>query len=188
MVRCFQYLLIISTIALSWLGMMIVHELGHVFHSWLSGGVVAWVELHPLGFSRTDLSRNPHPMFVAWGGAIWGCMIPLCLLPAVRLLARTCTYLAAFFCGFCLIANGAYLAAGSFIGAGDAADLLRAGASQWQLGLFGIPALAIGLWLWNGLGPHFGLGQSAGRVDRRAALGVAAALIIVVVAELVLSG
>ena len=75
--RAFHFLLIFSTLALSWLGMMIVHELGHVLFSWLSGGVVARTVLGPLEFSRTELETNPHPLFVAWGGALVGAVIPL---------------------------------------------------------------------------------------------------------------
>ena len=66
--------------------MMAVHEFGHVLHAWASGGVVAQVSLPLLSFSKTDLSQNPHPLFVAWGGAIWGCIIPLILLVGARFL------------------------------------------------------------------------------------------------------
>src|SRR5205809_5903353 len=78
-VRAFQMLLIVSTLAISWLGMMVVHEFGHVLFTWLSGGSVARVVLSPLVFSRTDLQRNPHPLFVAAGGALVGDALP-CLI------------------------------------------------------------------------------------------------------------
>ena len=70
--RGFQLLLIVSTLALSWLGMMAVHEFGHVLLAWLSGGMVATVVVGPLEFSRTELQINPHPLAVAWGGALVG--------------------------------------------------------------------------------------------------------------------
>ena len=35
--RFFQLTLIASILRLSWLGMMIVHELGHVLAAWVSG-------------------------------------------------------------------------------------------------------------------------------------------------------
>ena len=35
--RFFQILLVVSTIVFSWLGMMVVHEFGHVLHIWLTG-------------------------------------------------------------------------------------------------------------------------------------------------------
>ena len=40
---------------------------------------------------------------------------------------------------------------------------------MWSLWLFGAASLPLGLYLWNGLGPHFGLGTAAGKVDHRAA-------------------
>lgn len=99
--RAQQVLLIILVMATSWLAMMAVHELGHVVHAIVSGGHVQRVVLHPLAISRTDVSPNPHPLFVAWGGAIWGTVIPLVLLAVVRTVAPKYTYLAAFFAGFC---------------------------------------------------------------------------------------
>ncbi len=186
--RWFQILLITSTLALSWLAMMAVHELGHVVHLGLSGGTVEKVVLHPLAISRTDAGANPHPLAVAWGGAIWGCLIPLAVLLAARRLAPSHAYLARFFAGFCLIANGAYLAADAFVRGGDGRDLIAHGTPPWVLIVFGVTALTGGLWLWNGLGPHFGLGEARGRVDRRAACGVAAALAAVIVLEVALSG
>ncbi|MCI0464503.1 MAG: hypothetical protein L0Z62_46825 [Gemmataceae bacterium] len=188
MERLFQVVLIGSTLAFSWLAMMVVHEAGHVLHAWISGGQVKRVVLHPLDLSRTDLAHNPHPLFVAWGGAIWGCVLPLVLFALVGFRRGPYGYLFRFFAGFCLIANGAYLGAGSFAGAGDAGDIVRHGAPQWVLILFGLTTMALGLWLWHGLGPQFGLGPSHGQVDRRAAVAVAAALGVLVFLELLTSG
>ena len=118
---------------------------------------------------------------------MWGCLVPLATLAVIRLAARPHAYLAAFFAGFCLIANGAYLAVGScFPGGDDAGVILHHGGAQWQLIAFGVPAVAAGLFLLNGLGPKFGLGPAAGQVDRRAAVGVALALLTVVVVEILL--
>ena len=64
--RTNQLVLIASTVLLSWLGMMAVHEFGHVLGAWITGGRVERVVLHPLRFSRTDLAHNPSPMFVVW--------------------------------------------------------------------------------------------------------------------------
>lgn len=87
-----------------------------------------------------------------------------------------------------LIANGAYLAVGSLLADGDDAGVvLRHGGCRWQLIAFGVPAVAAGLYLWNGLGPKFGLGPAQGKVDRRAALAAGLALLLVVLAELALS-
>ena len=69
--------LIAATCCLSWLAMMALHEFGHMLHAWLSGGHVAKVVLHPLAISRTDVSPNSHPLFVVWGGPVWGTVLPL---------------------------------------------------------------------------------------------------------------
>src|SRR5438034_5191434 len=97
--RAFQLLLVVSTLALSWLGMMVVHEFGHVLFAWLSGGSVARVVLSPLEFSRTDLQRNPHPLFVASGGALVGDALPLLVSGLWRLLRWQGWYILQFFAG-----------------------------------------------------------------------------------------
>ena len=56
----------------SWLGMMVIHEIGRVLLAWSSGGAVSRVVLGPLAFSRSELPKNPHPLFVASGGALVG--------------------------------------------------------------------------------------------------------------------
>ena len=67
---------------------------------------------------------------------------------------------------------------------GDAGDLLRHGAPQSVLVVFGLVSGALGLWLWHGLGPHFGLGLGRGEVDRRAAAGMVGALAVLVLGKL----
>jgi hypothetical protein len=186
--RFCQTALILSTIAFSWLAMMVVHELGHVLQLWFTGGRVDYVVLHPLMISYTHPAANPHPLAVAWGGPLWGCLIPLGLLLAVRQTARRCAYLAAFFAGFCLIANGAYLAGDAFLRGGDGRDLILHGSPPWLLVLVGVPAMGLGLWLWNGLGRHFGLAPNRGKVDPYAAIGMMSGLAILVGLELVLAG
>jgi len=163
--------------------MMIVHEVGHVLHALLSGGNVVQVVLCPWEFSRTDVSPNPRPLFVAWGGAIWGVLIPLGAWIATKTALRSYSYLAAFFAGFCCVANGAYISAGSIAQAGDAGDMLRNGAAYWQLVSYGLVAMVVGLSLWNGLGPHYGLGDNQVRVDRRTAVAVAVAFAAVFAGE-----
>ena len=143
--------------------MTALHELGHVANAWVSGGGVVEVELPPRGLGHTRVWPNPHPLLVAWGGAWWGTLLPLLAWLALRRGSRTCAA-AAFFAGLCLLANGAYLAAGVAAQIGqafdDAHELLRHGASYWQLLAFGLPAMAGGLALWHSLGPRFGLSRT----------------------------
>ena len=107
--------------------MMAVHELGHMLHAWISGGIVTKVLLHPLAISRTDVSPNPHPLFVAWGGIVWGCLIPMIAWLALRWAVPSYAYMSRFFAGFCSIANGAYLAGGYWMTAGDVTEIMRNG-------------------------------------------------------------
>jgi preprotein translocase subunit Sec61beta len=181
--RFYQALLIVSTIGFSWLAMMVTHEAGHVLHAWLSGGTVERVVLHPLVISRTQLEQNPHPGFVAWGGLVWGCVLPVAVLLLWRRLARPHAYLAQFFAGFCCVANGVYLAGGAVVGVGDVGDLLRQGTPRWLLVAVGIAATAGGLALWNGLASRFGGGAARGKVDPRAAVGMGIAFCLLMVVE-----
>lgn len=150
----------ISTIVAAWLTMTAIHELGHIMHARISGARVVEVELPPHGLGHTLVHPNPRPQFVAWGGACWGCSLPLAIWLCARRWSKRRLRLATFFAGLCLIANGAYLAAGTFIGdpngADDAHELLRHGATQWQILGFGVVASAAGLWLWHGLAPVLG--------------------------------
>ena len=182
--RFFQALLITSTVALSWLGMMAVHEIGHVAHLWLSGGTVDYVLLHPARLSYTQPGENPWPLFVAAGGAVWGCGLPLALWLIVCRMVPAQAYLPRFFAGFCLVANGAYLGADAFIAGGDARELMARGTPPWLLVAVGVPAVACGLYLWHGQGQNFGLGHVGAKVDRRAAVSITVALAVLVALEL----
>lgn len=162
-------LLILPLLYVSWLALMAVHELGHVLHAYLSGGQVSLVYFHPFDFSRTDLSVNPHPQFVAWGGPIWGCIIPLIVYWIILWLRLGFRKLACFFASLCLVVNGAYIGVGWILKAGDAGTLLRHGASPWVMSVAGMLALAAGLYLWHRLGPRFGLAASGGPIKERQA-------------------
>jgi hypothetical protein len=173
-----------SLLGASWLGMQIVHELGHVLGAWATGGTVTHVELKPWTISRTDVSPNPRPLVVAWAGPLFGVLLPVGLWLAARAARRTWDYLLRYFAGFCLVANGAYIGCGAFVPAGDAADMLREWPARWPLALFGLVAIPGGLALWNGLGERFGLGAAQGKVDRRHAVGLCAVLAAILAIEL----
>ena len=135
-----------------WLLLQGVHEFGHVLHAWASGASVQYVDIPLLGFSRTEISDNSHPQFIAWGGAIWGSLLPLVgwlVTPRGRIDLRR---LLQAFAGLCLVANGAYLGIGWVENAGDAADLRKHGAPLWSLLMVGGGMVAAGLWLWHDLG------------------------------------
>jgi hypothetical protein len=167
--RLHQSVLIASTLFGSWLGMQAIHESGHALGAYLSGGRVARLVLYPLTISRTELEHNPRPLFVAWAGPGFGVLLPLALWGVTNGLRLPGTFVLRFFAGFCLMANGAYIACGSFDEIGDCGEMLRHGAAPWQLWLFGAVTVPTGLWLWHGQGPRFGLGRARGHVSTRIA-------------------
>jgi hypothetical protein len=167
-----QAILIVSTLLGSWLGMQAAHESGHVFAALLTGGEIASVVLHPLTISHTETIENPHPSVVVWAGPLVGVMLPLILWGVLAATGTPGAFVARFFAGFCLIANGAYIGVGSFRGAGDCGEMLRQGSPAWVLRIFGAIAVPMGFWLWNGQGPNFGLGPARGNVNHRVAYAI----------------
>lgn len=180
--------LIGSAVLGSWLGMQAVHEAGHVVGAWLTGGRVERVVLHPLTISRTDLSHNPRPLVVVWAGPVVGVVVPvaLWLLAAWRKVPGA--FVLRFFAGFCLLANGLYIGVGSFDRIGDCGDLLRHGSPIWHLWMFGAATAPAGLWLWHGLGKHFGLGPEKEEVRPAIAYGALAAFLALLAIGLAVGG
>ena len=176
-----QIVLIFSTLLGSWLGMQAIHESGHVLGAWLTGGQVTRVVLHPFTISRTDLAVNPHPLVVVWAGPLIGVATPLLLWGVAAAVQLPGVFVLRFFAGFCLLANGLYIGVGSFDQVGDCGEMLRYGSSRWQLWLFGVVTVPVGLWLWHRQGPHFGLGSAGGKVNPKVgytSLGVCVGLIL----------
>ncbi len=170
MKRLDQIILIGTFIGFSWLAMQAVHELGHVLGAVATGGQVTKVALHPCTISRTDVHPNPLPLTVVWAGPSLGVLIPLAVLLLARIIRVPGIFLYRFFAGFCLVANGIYIGLGSIQALADAGDMLRHGSSRWQLILFGLLTVTLGLYLCHGLGPCFGLGKAKGEVSRPAAI------------------
>lgn len=171
-----------------WLWMQIVHEWGHALGGWLSGASGVRILLHPLEFSRTDLEQNPHPLFVVWCGPVLGILIPLLLWGLARIFCVQIAAILRFFAGFCLLANGAYLAFGGPQGVGDAGDLIRLGIPLEVLFAFGAVTIPIGLGLWNGQGRHFEIGPGARPIAWADASWQVALCVMTVVIELALIG
>lgn len=152
MQRFHQFVFLLSLLALCWFLMMAIHELGHVIGALVTGGTVRRVVLHPLTISRTDVIPNPSPSIVVWLGPLVGCILPATswlLIPRSWALARSS---AMFFAGFCLLANGAYIAIGSFEGIGDCREMLKHGSPLWSLIVFGLVTIGLGLTFWHRLG------------------------------------
>jgi hypothetical protein len=158
--RTYQFILIASLIVFSWLAMMLVHELGHVIGALLTGAEVLRVVWHPLVFSRTDIGLNPAPLIVVWAGPLIGIQLPTTVAFIMQCFKCPVTYMADFFAGFCLLANGLYIGLGSFDQIGDAGDMLRLGSPQWVLLAFGLSCVITGLFQWHRISPTLGLGTS----------------------------
>ena len=93
-----------------------------------------------------------------------------------------------FFAGFCLVANGLYIAIGTLDRVGDSGELLRHGTGAWQLWLFGAVTAPLGLWLWHRQGVHFGFAAARGEVDRAVAYGALAVCVALIALALVVGG
>ena len=135
----------------AWLVFQAVHELGHVLHAVASGARVAAVDLPLVGFSRTDVSHNPHPLFVAWGGVFWGSLLPVLAWRLMPRGFRAMRAAAGAFAGICLVGNGAYLTVGWVNRVGDAGDLMKWGTPAWLVAGAGLVGVAAGLWVWHRL-------------------------------------
>lgn len=101
---------------------------------------------------------------MVWAGPVVGSLLPLVVWLVARLVRLPGIFVLRFFVGFCLVANGIYIGVGSFNGVGDAGDMIRSGSEMWHLWAFGIMTAPVGLMLWSGLGPEFGLAKAKGDV------------------------
>ncbi len=151
-----QRLLLVGLLPTCWLGMMLAHEGGHILAALVSGGTVLRLEWPLLGFSRADVSPNPHPLLVAWAGPLFGAIAPS-LLSLVLRAARRRSLVADIVSGFCLLANGAYLGIGSLGRIGDTAEMLKRGSPFWILSTVGGLLMLAGLVQWHALGPRMGI-------------------------------
>ena len=66
--------------------------------------------------------------------------------------------------------------------------MLRAGTQVWLMIPFGIITIPSGLFLWHGLGRHFGLGPNADQIEPRGGYLCACLLLVTVLVEMALSG
>lgn len=180
-----QFVLILSLVIVSWLGMQIIHELGHVLGAILTGAKISKIILHPLAISHTMLEANPSPLIVVSLGPVVGILGPLILLVLLHLIESRLEYLVRFFAGFCLVANGVYVGFGPGDSLADSGIMLANGVPRIVLIAFGVLATAAGFALWNGQSKHFGFqGHEINRKDPYLAL---VFLIAVVCLELVFS-
>ncbi|MCC7389115.1 MAG: hypothetical protein IT431_10140 [Phycisphaerales bacterium] len=141
-------------LAASWYASLATHEAGHALAGALTGAQSVHTHLPLLGFSRTDLAGDQHPLVTTAAGFVGGALVPLLIwlaAAAARVPGRT---VLAFWSGFALVFNGAYLAADAVARAGDGAVLVREGTPVWAAILAGLLLGAAGLRIWHALGAH----------------------------------
>jgi hypothetical protein len=187
MQRFQQLLFVVSILAISWLAMMAIHELGHVLGAIVTGGTVERVVLHPLSISRTDVSPNPHPAAVVWLGPIVGSVVPLAALAVIPQRLNVLRVIARFFAGFCLVVNGAYISLGWINQVGDCGEMLRTGTPVSVLVMFGFATVPLGLYLWHRLGSIDEFISRPSLVTGNMAFGAALTLVVIIAVESALS-
>ncbi len=156
-----QFIMISSLCLFSWLAMMLVHEVGHVLGAILTGGQVHEVAWHPTVFSHTDVHPNPSPKLVVWAGPVVGVVIPLLILLIHRWIDKATMYLAVFFAGFCLLANGLYIGIGWVDQIGDTAVMQQHGTPVSVMITFGLLCTPAGLYLWHRVSCKVGLAKTS---------------------------
>lgn len=126
---------------------MVVHEAGHLVSGLLSGATIVEVELRPWRLSHTLLTGSRWPLADVWAGPVVGSLLPLLVWSIPTPILRRSW---AFFAGFCLIANGVYIGLGWIGPYGDTAEMLRHGATVWQMAVFGVVCGSggLGIWYW----------------------------------------
>jgi hypothetical protein len=187
MQRFHQLIFVSSLLAMCWLAMMATHELGHVTGALLTQGGIERVVLHPLSISRTDVSPNPCPSIVVWLGPIIGCVIPAVVCVVIPRRNAVLRNIAAFFTGFCLLANGAYIAIGSFDQVGDCGEMLRHGSPRWTLIAFGAITIPLGIYVWHRLGSIKQFFGNASLIDARTAYTLLVILLVIIGCEFTFS-
>lgn len=177
--------LILLALIASWYAMMLIHECGHILAALATASKIDRVHLPWFGFSQTEISTYHHPTLVVAAGPAFGVILPFVAWLACR--RTSWAPLLRFFAGFCLVANGGYIASAMFHAAGDADDLVALGVPCWILGVTGCLSVAVGLQLWNRLAPSFGLGPSGVPIGsiRRASVACAFVLVLVLTVNII---
>ncbi len=187
MPRLTKFVFVVSLLVVSWLLMQVVHEFGHVTGAWLTAGRVRRLVLHPLAISRTDVSPNPSPLLVVWLGPIVGGLLPSLAMFLVPARHPGASGSVEFFAGYCLTANGAYIAIGSIDQVGDCAAMLQLGTPHWVLLGFGAVTIPLGLYIWHKLGSLRQFVQNPDVVSGRHAWVVATTAVGIICVEIIVT-
>jgi hypothetical protein len=127
-------------LAASWCVMTFTHESGHLVCGWACGGTLRHADLLPWHLPHSHFDPDPRPLITAWGGPILGALVPLLIALLVR---RDWVWFVAY---FCILANGAYLAAAWVSGERylDTARLLAHGAHPVTIAAYCVVTIGVG--------------------------------------------
>jgi hypothetical protein len=140
----------LAVLPIAWLWLQWTHETGHVLSGLLAGASIDRVVLDPIAFSRTDLSANPNPLLICWGGPVVGCLIGAGLPWLISAGSSGWRFTLRVIACFVLVGNGAYIGLGAITPVGDAEVLRDLGTPRWLMAAFGLVcfALAAVLYRW----------------------------------------
>ena len=155
--------------------MYCVHEFGHVIGAMVTGGKIDSVVLSPVTISQTILSKNPSPLTVVWLGPLIGVIVPTLVWIVIPNQFPDLKRHVQFFAGFCLIANGAYIGAGSIELIGDCKQMYQSGTPRWVMIVFGIFASIAGLFTWHQIGEVRSLWSLPSTISWQSAIAMATA-------------
>jgi hypothetical protein len=124
----------------SWVVMTFTHEMGHIIGGTLGGAALVAADLRPWHLPYSIFEPDPKPLVTLWSGPILGVAIPLAV---AMLTGRQWMW---FIANFCLLANGAYIAAAWLSGDRhlDTSRLLEQGAHPMTLVIYCVVTLGCG--------------------------------------------
>lgn len=124
----------------SWCVMTFVHESGHIVCGYASGGALQDADLIPWHLPYSIFAPDPYPLVTLWGGPMLGVIIPLTVALFIR---KDWMW---FIANFCMLANGAYIAAAWLSGDRylDTPKLLEHGAHPIPIALYCLLTIGFG--------------------------------------------
>jgi hypothetical protein len=137
----------IALLIISWIVMVMTHELGHIVAGYCCGGTLVSADLRPWHLPYSIFDPDPRPLVTVWCGPILGVLVPLGI---ALLLSQKWMW---FIANFCMIANGAYIATAwltkdHYL---DTSKLLEHGASPMSIAVYCVLTIGFG---------YFGFRQS----------------------------
>ncbi len=163
-------LLLLGSFAFGYNVATALHELGHVFAAWATGGTVQSLYLHPFTTSYTSIHPDPSPLLTHAAGVI---VAPLAGLVCIALARRVegAYTVPLYTAGVATFAtSGIYLVVGTWAGVGDARMLVDLGMPALGLMLIGAGLIAAAVRLAPGVVSLLGLSPADSLLRRLAVL------------------